>query len=120
MAQRQTLPESVGETANHYHICISYASLVGNVLLSCRLADNAVTPSPSPSLGGDQEGDGSSSEAGGGGGGRGGGAVEQSAVTGGSVEGRGPWLQAAEGEERQRGLRLHWAAESDFTPIVTF
>lgn len=40
MAQRQTLHPTMGETANHYHICISYAALVGNVLL-CSIADRA-------------------------------------------------------------------------------
>ncbi|CAM9267246.1 unnamed protein product, partial [Hapterophycus canaliculatus] len=39
MAQRQTLPASMGETANHYHICISYVALAGAVLLSWSLAD---------------------------------------------------------------------------------
>ncbi|CAM9424866.1 unnamed protein product [Scytosiphon promiscuus] len=41
MAQRQTLPEHAGETANHYHICISHVALVGAVLLSCSLAEGA-------------------------------------------------------------------------------
>lgn len=111
MAQRQTLPESVGEIANHYHICISYASLVGNVLLSCRLADSAVTPS----LVGDRGGDGGSSSEAGGGEGGGGGGTEQSAV-----EGSVGSVPATKEEENQRGLRLHWVAENDFTPVMTF
>lgn len=55
MAQRQTLPESVGETANHYHICISYASLMGTVLLSCRLDDSAVADADQGNTGGSSE-----------------------------------------------------------------
>eukprot|EP00752_Nemacystus_decipiens_P012539 g11107.t1 len=69
MAQRQTLPPDAGETANHYHVCISYVSLPGNVLLSCRLAEAEVTRSF-----GDHGIDGSAGEAGGGQ--RGGGAAE--------------------------------------------
>ena len=41
MAQRQTLAENAGETANHYHICISYAALKGTILRACRLAGDA-------------------------------------------------------------------------------
>ena len=39
MAQRQTLSDDMGETANHYHICLSYVGLSGTVVLSCRVAD---------------------------------------------------------------------------------
>lgn len=39
MAQRQTMGPEAGETANHYHICISYAALQGSVLQACRLVD---------------------------------------------------------------------------------
>lgn len=50
MAQRQTMGPEVGETANHYHICISYAALQGAVLQSCHLIDTAqetlIAPSP--------------------------------------------------------------------------
>lgn len=45
MAQRQTLPAHAGETANHYHICMSYVALMGAVVLSCSLADG---PADSP------------------------------------------------------------------------
>lgn len=48
MAQRQTLPPTMGDTANHYHICISYAALIGSVLL-CNLADRATDCPPSQS-----------------------------------------------------------------------
>ncbi|CAM9782101.1 unnamed protein product [Ectocarpus fasciculatus] len=44
MAQRQTLPESMGDTANHYHTCISYAALCGSFLLSCSIADHPDGP----------------------------------------------------------------------------
>ncbi|CBN78792.1 conserved unknown protein [Ectocarpus siliculosus] len=44
MAQRQTLPESVGATANHYHTCISYAALCGTFLLSCSIANHPDGP----------------------------------------------------------------------------
>lgn len=30
----------MGETANHYHTCISYAALCGSFLLSCSIADH--------------------------------------------------------------------------------
>lgn len=48
MAQRQTLGPEAGETANHYHICISYAALQGAVLRSCRLVDTAEEPLLAP------------------------------------------------------------------------
>lgn len=51
MAQRQTLGSEAGETANHYHICISHAALVGAVLLSCQIA-GADRESPRPRFGG--------------------------------------------------------------------
>lgn len=41
MAQRQTLMEQAGETANHYYVCVSHAALQGTRLRSCRLADPA-------------------------------------------------------------------------------
>lgn len=101
MAQRQTLPETVGETANHYHICISYASLVGTVLLSCRLANSAVART---FAGQEEDGSTSSGEAEGAEG-----AGGWSAVTGSAVEGGGDWAQGA--EKKQWGLRLRWVVE---------
>lgn len=102
MAQRQTLPESVGETANHYHICVSYASLMGTVLLSCRLADNATTRSL-----GDQ-GNGSTSSDSETGGGKGGGEHAGCfAATEGSVQGG----EAQAVEHKTQDLRLQWLVE---------
>lgn len=112
MAQRQTLPESFGETANHYHICISYASLVGTVLLSCHLAGGVVE---------DRGKDGSSGEAGGGEGGGSGGAAGRSAATGRPVAGGGGGgrgLQSTEKGKKQRGLYLQWEAEEFESEVV--
>lgn len=37
MAQRQTLGEEMGDTANHFHVCISHVALHGTRLHSCSL-----------------------------------------------------------------------------------
>lgn len=106
MAQRQTLPETVGETANHYHVCISYASLMGTVLLSCGLAKRAVI-----SLA-DRRNDGSSSGTGGGEGVGG-----RSAVEGGSIEGGESWVQVQTARKKQQDLRLQWVVEVFVYPV---
>lgn len=48
MAQRQTLHPTMGDTANHCHNCISFAALVGNVLL-CSIADRTAECPPGQS-----------------------------------------------------------------------
>ena len=54
MAQRQTMGPEAGETANYYHICISYAALQGAVLQGCHLIDTAeeTLAAPSPAVDG--------------------------------------------------------------------
>lgn len=100
MAQRQTLSGDVGETANHYHICLSYVAFSGTRVLSCRLADNCEAGARSPVEGSGVHGNG------------GGGAAKSSSA---EREKKGERAQQEEGErrfekaqEKKQGIRLRW------------
>ncbi len=108
MAQRQTLSDDMGETANHFHICLSYVGLSGTRVLSCRLADNCEAGKRSPVEGSGAYGNG----------GRGAAAGSSSAER----EKEGRCAQQQEGERRlavgkaqgnKPGIRLRWV----YTPL---